>query len=35
MALAMRRAVEAGRLARGAGRWHAEASTSMQGLAEL
>ena len=39
MALAMRQAVEAGRLARGAGRiprrWHAEASTSMQGLPEL
>lgn len=39
MALAMRHAVEAGRLARGAGRiprrWHAEASTSMQGLPEL
>ena len=39
MALAMRRAVEAGRLARGAGRiprrWHAQASTPMQGLAEL
>ncbi|MCW2580244.1 MAG: thiG [Blastococcus sp.] len=39
MALAMRQAVEAGRLARGAGRiprrWHAEASTSMQGLPDL
>ncbi|MCW2577326.1 MAG: thiG [Modestobacter sp.] len=39
MALAMRRAVEAGRLARGAGRiprrWHAAASTPMQGLPEL
>ncbi|TFV87105.1 thiazole synthase [Blastococcus sp. CT_GayMR20] len=39
MALAMRHAVEAGRLARGAGRiprrWHAEASTPMEGLAEL
>jgi thiazole synthase len=39
MARAMRRAVEAGRLARGAGRiprrWHAEASTSMQGMPEL
>jgi thiazole synthase len=39
MALAMRRAVEAGRLARGAGRiprrWHAQASTPMQGLPEL
>lgn len=39
MALAMRHAVEAGRLARGAGRiprrWHAEASTPMQGLPEL
>jgi thiazole synthase len=39
MALAMRQAVEAGRLARGAGRiprrWHAEASTPMQGLPEL
>jgi thiazole synthase len=39
MALAMRHAVEAGRLARRAGRipqrWHAEASTQMQGLAAL
>ena len=39
MALAMRQAVEAGRLARAAGRiprrWHAEASTPMQGLPEL
>jgi thiazole synthase len=39
MALAMRRAVEGGRLARGAGRiprrWHAEASTSMAGLPDL
>jgi thiazole synthase len=39
MARAMRSAVEAGRLARGAGRiprrWHAEASTPMQGLPEL
>ena len=39
MALAMRQAVEAGRLARGAGRiprrWHAEASTPMQGLPDL
>lgn len=39
MALAMRHAVEAGRLARQAGRiprrWHAEASTPMQGLAQL
>ena len=39
MSLAMRHAVEAGRLARGAGRiprrWHAEASTSMQGLPDL
>ncbi|HEY0508737.1 MAG TPA: thiazole synthase [Blastococcus sp.] len=39
MALAMRRAVEAGRLARGAGRiprrWHAEASTQMEGLPDL
>ncbi|TFV81183.1 thiazole synthase [Blastococcus sp. CT_GayMR20] len=39
MALAMRQAVEAGRLARGAGRiprrWHAEASTPMEGLPEL
>jgi thiazole synthase len=39
MAWAMRSAVEAGRLARGAGRiprrWHAEASTSMQGMPEL
>jgi thiazole synthase len=39
MALAMRRAVEAGRLARGAGRiprrWHAEASTPMEGLPDL
>jgi thiazole synthase len=39
MALAMRHAVEAGRLARGAGRiprrWHATASTPMQGLPEL
>jgi thiazole synthase len=39
MALAMRQAVEAGRLARGAGRiprrWHAQASTPMQGLPEL
>jgi thiazole synthase len=39
MALAMRHAVEAGRLARGAGRiprrWHAEASTSFDGLPEL
>lgn len=39
MALAMRHAVEAGRLARGAGRiprrWHAEASTQMSGLPEL
>jgi thiazole synthase len=39
MALAMRQAVEAGRLARGAGRiprrWHAAASTPMQGLPEL
>jgi thiazole synthase len=39
MARAMRSAVEAGRLARGAGRiprrWHAEASTPMHGLPEL
>jgi thiazole synthase len=39
MALAMRQAVEGGRLARGAGRiprrWHAEASTSMAGLPDL
>ena len=39
MALAMRHAVEAGRLARGAGRiprrWHAEASTPREGLPEL
>jgi thiazole synthase len=39
MALAMRQAVEAGRLARGAGRiprrWHAEASTPLEGLPEL
>jgi thiazole synthase len=39
MALAMRHGVEAGRLARGAGRiprrWHAEASTPMAGLPEL
>jgi thiazole synthase len=39
MARAMRSAVEAGRLARGAGRiprrWHAEASTPMQGMPEL
>jgi thiazole synthase len=39
MALAMRHAVEAGRLARRAGRipqrWHAEASTQMHGLAAL
>ena len=39
MARAMRLAVEAGRLAHGAGRiprrWHAEASTPMQGLPEL
>ncbi len=39
MALAMRAGVEAGRLARGAGRiprrWHAEASTPMAGLPEL
>jgi thiazole synthase len=39
MALAMRQAVEAGRLARLAGRiprrWHAEASTSSEGLPEL
>ena len=39
MALAMRRAVEAGRLAAGAGRiprrWHAQASSPMQGLPEL
>ncbi len=39
MALAMRHAVEAGRLARGAGRiprrWHAEASTPMEGLPTL
>jgi thiazole synthase len=39
MALAMRHGVEAGRLARGAGRiprrWHAEASTPMSGLPEL
>lgn len=39
MALAMRHAVEAGRLALGAGRiprrWHAEASTPMQGRPEL
>jgi thiazole synthase len=39
MAWAMRSAVEAGRLARGAGRiprrWHAEASTPMHGLPEL
>jgi thiazole synthase len=39
MALAMRHAVEAGRLARGAGRiprrWHAEASTQSTGLPEL
>jgi thiazole synthase len=39
MAQAMRHAVEAGRLAHGAGRiprrWHAEASTQMQGLPDL
>lgn len=39
MALAMRHAVEAGRLARGAGRiprrWHAQASTAIQGLPDL
>ena len=39
MALAMRHAVEAGRLARSAGRiprrWHAEASTQFEGLPEL
>ena len=39
MALAMRHAVEGGRLARGAGRiprrWHAAASTSMAGLPDL
>jgi thiazole synthase len=39
MAVAMRHAVEGGRLARGAGRiprrWHAEASTSMEGLPDL
>jgi thiazole synthase len=39
MALAMRQSVEAGRLARAAGRiprrWHAEASTPMAGLPEL
>jgi thiazole synthase len=39
MALAMRQAVEGGRLARSAGRiprrWHAEASTSMAGLPDL
>ena len=39
MALAMRHAVEAGRLARGAGRiprrWHAEPSTSMRGRPDL
>jgi thiazole synthase len=39
MALAMRHAVEAGRLARSAGRiprrWHAQASTPMEGLPEL
>ena len=39
MALAMRHAVEGGRLARGAGRiprrWHAEASTPMEGLPDL
>lgn len=39
MALAMRHAVEAGRLAQGAGRiprrWHAQASTPMQGRPEL
>ena len=39
MALAMRHAVDAGRLARGAGRipprWHAEASTPMHGRARL
>jgi thiazole synthase len=39
MALAMRHAVEAGRLARGAGRiprrWHAEASTQTSGMPEL
>jgi thiazole synthase len=39
MALAMRHAVEAGRLARGAGRiprrWHAEASTQTAGLPDL
>jgi len=39
MALAMRHAVEAGRLARLAGRiprrWHAQASTPMHGLPEL
>jgi len=39
MALAMRHAVEGGRLARRAGRiprrWHAQASTSMQGLPDL
>jgi thiazole synthase len=39
MALAMRHAVEAGRLARGAGRiprrWHAQASTQPEGLPEL
>jgi thiazole synthase len=39
MALAMRHAVEAGRLARSAGRiprrWHAQASTQMEGLPDL
>ena len=39
MALAMRHAVEGGRLARGAGRiprrWHAQASTQVQGLPDL
>ena len=39
MALAMRHAIEAGRLAHGAGRiprrWHAQASTQLEGLAEL
>jgi thiazole synthase len=39
MALAMRQAVEGGRLAKLAGRiprrWHAEASTSFEGLPEL
>jgi thiazole synthase len=39
MAAAMRQAVEAGRLARGAGRipkrWHAQASTPWEGLPSL